>query len=112
MRERESSTTRGGTEPMNETMTDRTIEPEAPLEYLAGVRLRESTVADDYKLVDLEVHVGDLVVVETASGTEIGEVRRPRRPVPEAKKDRLYRRVVRLASQHEIRTWRDLRDRE
>ncbi|PYM14819.1 MAG: stage 0 sporulation protein [Candidatus Rokuibacteriota bacterium] len=88
------------------------IQDDTPVEYLIGVRLRESTIADDYKLVGLDLHVGDLVVVETANGTVVGEVRRPKRPVPEAKKDRLYRRVVRLAFPHEVRTWRDLRDRE
>src|SRR2546422_7781127 len=73
---------------------------ESPAEYLIGVRLHESAQADDYKLVDLDAHVGDLVMVETAAnGTAIGEVRRPRRELPESKRDRLYRRVVRIASE-------------
>src|SRR2546428_3293181 len=66
---------------------------ESPAEYLIGVRLHESAQADDYRLVDLDAHVGDLVMVETAAnGTAIGEVRRPRRELPESKRDRLYRR--------------------
>ena len=51
-------------------------------EYLIGVRLREPEKADDYKLVDLFARVGDLVLVESAAELLVGEVRRPRRPVP------------------------------
>ena len=82
-------------------------------EYLIGVRLRDSAPADDYKLVgELELHVGDVVVVETPSGTALGEVRRPRRPVPDFKRDRLYRRVVALATEGEAGEYRERRDRE
>ena len=82
-------------------------------EYLIGVRLRDRAPADDYKLVgELELHVGDVVVVETPNGTTLGEVRRPRRPVPEFKRDRLYRRVVALATDDEAREYRERRRRE
>ena len=84
-----------------------------PEEYLVGVRLRDTAAADDYKLVgDLPLHVGDIVVVETATGTVTGEVRRPRRVVPEFKRDRLYRRLVGLASEEETREYRRRRARE
>jgi len=86
---------------------------EATNEYLVGVRLRDTAAADDYKLVgDLVVHVGDIVIVETQSGTALGEVRRARRPVPEFRRDRLYRRVVGVASEDEAREYRDQRRRE
>jgi cell fate regulator YaaT (PSP1 superfamily) len=82
-------------------------------EYLIGVRLRDVAFAEDYKLVgDLVLHVGDIVVVETATGTALGEVRRPRREVPESKRDRLYRRVVGLASEPERQEYRERRRRE
>ena len=82
-------------------------------DYLIGVRLRSTAAADDYKLVgDLPLHVGDIVVVETQTGTALGEVRRPRREVPEFKRDRLYRRVVGLASEEEMREYRERRPRE
>jgi cell fate regulator YaaT (PSP1 superfamily) len=82
-------------------------------EYLVGIRLRETLPADDYKLVgDVVLHVGDVVSVETASGTALGEVRRPRRPVPEFRRDRLYRRVIGLASEDETRDYREQRRRE
>ncbi|MBM3218197.1 MAG: stage 0 sporulation protein [Candidatus Rokubacteria bacterium] len=81
-------------------------------EYLIGVRLRERAPADDYKLVDLFARVGDLVLVETATEPLVGEVRRPRRPVPEHKRDQLYRRVLRLATDHETRDYHDRRERE
>jgi len=52
------------------------------------------------------------VVVETQGGTALGEVRRPRREVPDSKRDRLYRRVVGLASDDEAREYRERRGRE
>ena len=95
---------------MNDQHTEAT---EATNEYLVGVRLRDTAAADDYKLVgDLVVHVGDIVIVETQSGTALGEVRRARRPVPEFRRDRLYRRVVGVASEDEAREYRDQRRRE
>jgi cell fate regulator YaaT (PSP1 superfamily) len=82
-------------------------------EFLVGVRLRRTVTAEDYKLVgDVTLHVGDLVVVETASGTALGEVRRPRRPLPEIRRDRLYRRVVRPATEAEAREHRERQARE
>jgi cell fate regulator YaaT (PSP1 superfamily) len=84
-----------------------------PREYLVGVRLRDTAPADDYKLVgDLPLHVGDIVVVETQAGTAVGEARRPRRELPELKRDRLYRRIVGLASDEEASEYRDRRRRE
>src|SRR5258705_9869209 len=81
-------------------------------EYLVGVRLRPTAQADDYRVGDLELHVGDLVFVETATETVLGEVRRPKREIPEMKKDRAYPRVLRLASEEEARGYRELRERE
>jgi len=55
-------------------------------EYLIGVRLHATAPADDYRLGgDLDAHVGDLVLVETSGGGAVGEVRRPKRELPEAK---------------------------
>ena len=89
------------------------FQAEATNEYLVGVRLRQTVPADDYKLVgDVVLHVGDVVSVETQSGTVLGEVRRPRRPVPEFRRDRLYRRVIGLASDDEAREYRGQRGRE
>ncbi|MGH7355751.1 MAG: PSP1 domain-containing protein [Candidatus Rokuibacteriota bacterium] len=82
-------------------------------EFLVGVRLRETVQADDYKITDsFVVHVGDIVEVETRTGTALGEVRRPRRPVPEFRRDRLYRRVVRPATDPEHAEYRERRERE
>src|SRR2546426_8825414 len=67
--------------------------------YLVGVRLRATAQADDYRVGDLELHVGDLVLVETAAESAVGEVRRAKRELPEAKKDRLYRRGVRTGTE-------------
>ena len=48
-------------------------------EYLVGVRLRATAQADDYRVGDFELHVGDLVLVETAAESAVGEVRRAKR---------------------------------
>jgi cell fate regulator YaaT (PSP1 superfamily) len=85
---------------------------EEAAEFLIGIRLRDGQAADDYKMVDLRLHVGDLAVVETSSGTAIGEVRRPARPLPEFRRDRLYRRVLRRATDRETREHHDRRERE
>jgi cell fate regulator YaaT (PSP1 superfamily) len=78
--------------------------------HLVGVRLREPQLAEDYETSDPDLHVGDLVVVETGGGAPaVGEVRRPRRAVPSFKRDRVYRRVIRHATASEQRDWRERR---
>src|SRR5262249_27961514 len=81
-------------------------------DYLVGVRLRPTAQADDYRVGDLELHVGDLVFVEAGTEPVMGEVRRPKREIPEIKKDRAYPRVVRAATADEARAYRERRERE
>src|SRR5262245_59930449 len=84
-------------------------------EFLIGVRLRAGQNAGDYRVSgDLELHVGDLCLVEADGSPVLGEVRRPRRPLPEAKRDRPYRRVLRAASESEAQEHREhaVRERE
>jgi cell fate regulator YaaT (PSP1 superfamily) len=81
--------------------------------WLIGIRLRDAAPTEDYKLVDdVRPSVGEVAVVETATGTALGEIRRPRRVLPDFKRDRLYRRVVRAATEAEAREYRDRRQRE
>jgi len=81
--------------------------------WLIGIRLRDAAPAEDYKLVDdVRPSVGDVAVVETATGTALGEIRRPRRALPDFRRDRLYRRVVRAATEAETHEYRDRRQRE
>ena len=80
--------------------------------YLVGLRLREPLFAEDYLTTETELHVGDLAVVEATGGTAVAEVRRPKRPLPEFKRGRLYRKVVRLATPEEAAEWRQRRVRE
>src|SRR2546428_13859859 len=96
---------------MSDTSETETVETahDAEPQYLIGIRLREPLQAEDYLTTDVDLHVGDVVVVETGQGTGIGEVRRPKRLLPELKRDRLYRHVLRRASDGEIREWRDRR---
>lgn len=82
------------------------------VEYLIGIRLRETAQADDYKLSGFELHVGDICIVETAAGTAFGEVRRPRRELPDFKRDQVFRRVVGKATTSEAQEWRARRERE
>src|SRR6266545_1310957 len=81
-------------------------------QYLVGVRLREPLMPEDYLTTEAELHVGDFVVVETGSGTTVAEVRRPGRLLPEFKRGRLYRQVVRRATDAELSEWRERRARE
>ena len=80
--------------------------------YLVGLRLREPLFAEDYLTTETDLHVGDLAVVEATGGTAVAEVRRPKRPLPEFKRGRLYRKVVRLARPEEAAEWRQRRVRE
>jgi len=83
------------------------------MDYLVGIRLREVAKAEDYKAAEeIEMHVGEFVVVDTGAAEVVGEVRRPRRPVPDFKQDRLFHRVVRLATDAEASEWRERRERE
>src|SRR5262245_30397068 len=93
------------------------IDPEplvaAPEQRLIGVRLRDGGRADDYLVEDdLTLHVGDHCIVEVPSGHAIGQVRRPARPVPAAKRERAYPRVLRLASPDEVGELQRRRERE
>ncbi|HEY7249645.1 MAG TPA: regulatory iron-sulfur-containing complex subunit RicT [Methylomirabilota bacterium] len=92
-------------------VTTEPVVDEAP-RYLVGVRLREPVLAEDYQTTETDLHVGDFVVVETGGGTTVGEVRRPRREIPEFKRGRMYRRVVRRATSGEETDWRERRARE
>jgi cell fate regulator YaaT (PSP1 superfamily) len=80
--------------------------------YLVGMRLREPLFAEDYLTTETDLHVGDLAVVEATGGTAVAEVRRPKRLLPEFKRGRLYRKVVRLATSEEAAEWRQRRVRE
>ena len=93
------------------TVTTEPVVEGAP-RYLVGVRLREPVLAEDYQTTETDLHVGDFVVVETGGGTTVGEVRRPRRDIPEFKRGRMYRRVVRRATSGEETDWRERRARE
>ncbi len=84
----------------------------ATVEYLIGVRTRETAQADDYRLSGIDLRVGDVCVVEAATGTAVGEVRRPRRVVPESKKVETFRRVVGRATTSEAQEWRARLERE
>src|SRR5262245_31880010 len=85
--------------------------PEDP-PRLIGVRLREGARADDYLLEGLSLHVGDRVLVEVPNGHAVGEVRRPARVLPESRRDRVYPRVLRLATVEEVAEGRRRRERE
>jgi cell fate regulator YaaT (PSP1 superfamily) len=99
------------TEPLEPAATAASVAEET-LQYLIGVRLREPLLAEDHLTTDTDLQVGDLVLVDLGGGTAVGEVRRPKRPLPSFKRDRVYRRVVRRATTAEAGEWRDRRARE
>jgi len=86
--------------------------PSAPGPQLVGVRLREGARADDYLLEGFRLHVGDLCIVEVSNGHAVGEVRRPARPVPEWRRERVFPRVLRPATPEEAAEHRRRRERE
>ncbi|HWC05016.1 MAG TPA: regulatory iron-sulfur-containing complex subunit RicT [Methylomirabilota bacterium] len=96
-------------------MTDRPElfeQPEASASRLIGVRLREGGRADDYLAEGLTLRVGDHCLVEVPSGQAVGQVRRPARDLPAAKRGRVYPRVLRLATAEEVAETRRRRERE
>jgi len=98
---------------MSETTdTETAVEPEAQLPYLIGVRLRAPLQAEDHLTDQEDLAVGEFVIVETGQGTAVGEIRRPKRPLPEFKRGRLYRQVMRRATDAEMDEWRERRARE
>jgi len=94
----------------NVTIVEPAVE-EIP-QFLVGIRRREPLMAEDYLTTDADLHVGDFVVVETGGSTAIAEVRRPKRLLPEFKRGRLYRKVIRRATETEVADWRARRGRE
>ena len=84
---------------------------EAP-QYLVGARVREPLFTEDFLTTDEVLSVGDFVIVEASGATAVAEVRRPKRPLPEFKRGRLYRRVLRRATSSEVAEWRERRARE
>src|SRR5262249_58335110 len=97
--------TAAGGPPMRAPTIAESAVADAP-QYLVGARLREPVMPEDYLTTEAALHVGELVVVETGNGTTVAEVRRPVRPLPEFKRGRLYRRIVRRATQAEAAEWR------
>jgi cell fate regulator YaaT (PSP1 superfamily) len=92
-----------------------TVDPGADQDavlYRIGVRLREPLFAEDYLTTDSELSVGDVVIVEAGGGTAVAEVRRPKRALPEFKRGRLYRRVLRRATTSEVAEWHERRSLE
>jgi cell fate regulator YaaT (PSP1 superfamily) len=98
-------------EPLEPAATAAALAEETP-QYLIGVRLREPLLPEDHLTTESDLHVGELVVVDTGGSTAVGEVRRPRRPLPSFRRDRVYRRVVRRATPAEAAEWRERRGRE
>jgi len=96
-------------------MTDQPVSDQIDVEaalYLVGVRLREPLMPEDCLASESDLHVGDFVVLDLGGSTAVAEVRRPKRPLPEFKRDRPYRRVVRRATSEEAAEWRERRTRE
>ena len=77
-----------------------------------GVRFRENGKVYDFAAGDLRPQVGDMVVVETARGTECATVVTPCRETPENKTAQPLKPVLRAATQADIRRFEEMRAKE
>lgn len=67
-----------------------------------GVRFRENGKVYDFAAGELRPQVGDMVVVETARGTECATVVTPCRETPENKTAQPLKPVLRAATQADM----------
>ena len=77
-----------------------------------GVRFRENGKVYDFVAGDLRPQVGDMVVVETARGTECATVVTPCRETPENKTAQPLKPVLRAATQADMRRFEEMRAKE
>ena len=77
-----------------------------------GVRFRENGKVYDFAAGELRPQVGDMVVVETARGTECATVVTPCRETPENKTAQPLKPVLRAAAQADMRRFEEMRAKE
>ena len=77
-----------------------------------GVRFRENGKVYDFAAGELRPQVGDMVVVETARGTECATVVTPCRKTPENKKAQPLKPVLRAATPTDMRRFEEMREKE
>ncbi len=77
-----------------------------------GVRFRENGKVYDFAAGELRPQVGDMVVVETARGTECATVVTPCRETPENKKAQPLKPVLRAATPTDMRRFEEMREKE
>ena len=77
-----------------------------------GVRFRENGKVYDFAAAELRPQVGDMVVVETARGTECATVVTPCRETPENKTAQPLKPVLRAATQADMRRFEEMRAKE
>ena len=77
-----------------------------------GVRFRENGKVYDFAAGELRPQVGDMVVVETARGTECATVVTPCRETPENKKAQPLKPVLRAATPADMRRFEEMREKE
>ena len=77
-----------------------------------GVRFRENGKVYDFAAGELRPQVGDMVVVETARGTECATVVTPCRETPENKTAQPLKPVLRAATQADMRRFEEVRAKE
>ncbi len=77
-----------------------------------GVRFRENGKVYDFAAGELRPQVGDMVVVETARGTECATVVTPCRETPENKKAQPLKPVLRAATPADMHRFEEMREKE
>lgn len=82
------------------------------MKEIIGIRFRDGGKVYSFDPVDFNPKEGDKVVVETARGAELGCVAEVRHSVDEEKLIAPLRRVLRIATEADIKTAAELREKE
>ncbi len=82
------------------------------MKEIIGIRFRDGGKVYSFDPVDFDPKTNDKVVVETARGAELGTVAEERHSVSEEKLVAPLRRVLRIATDADIKTASELREKE
>ena len=82
------------------------------MKEIIGIRFRDGGKVYSFDPVDFNPKANDKVVVETARGAELGTVAEERHGVSEEKLIAPLRRVLRIATEADIKTAAELREKE
>ena len=82
------------------------------MKRIVGVRFKKPGKIYFFDPEDLEIKMGDKVIVETSMGEEIGEVVVNKRELPDAKIENPLKKVMRIATEDDIRSMEMYKSKE